>query len=97
MVWSSRCRVNFAALATFVSFSTAILQQRIAAPCCQVTMASDAGLPIYPAVTWPSTRRALQLSLLDALGHHKALIAIGRICHGTLRTCLARRTTKLEA
>lgn len=24
-VWSSRCSVNFAALATFVSFSTAIL------------------------------------------------------------------------
>lgn len=29
IVWSSRCRVNFAALATFVSFSTAILQSKV--------------------------------------------------------------------
>jgi hypothetical protein len=86
IVWSSRCSVNFAALATLVSFSTAILQRQMQTPCTMRAL-QQRPLPVVPSLTHPFT---VQRSLLDALRHHKALIAVGRICHGACPAALVR-------
>jgi hypothetical protein len=86
MVWSSRCSVNFAALATLVSFSTVILRSKQMCHVVNLKMCLILSCTVQLAVTRLATETAMQLSLLDALRHNEALITVGRIRHGARRT-----------
>lgn len=86
IVWSSRCSVNFAAFATFVSFSTAILRHTGGRDFSGLKLSSSRmpaadSQPGSPQFTFSDANSAL----LHALRHHEALISVWRVRHGARR------------